>query len=92
MARKKPKLKKTIAGIKVPKELRKKGAELLETASSPGGRELIATGIVALAGLAAARKSGPLAATIGRQGTAHARTIADAVGDAAGVLMDKLAK
>lgn len=92
MAKKKPKLKKTIAGVKVPKELRKKGAEILETASSPGGRELIATGIVALAGLAATKKGGPLAAAIGREGSNHARTIANAVGDAAGVLMEKLSK
>jgi hypothetical protein len=57
MARKKSaKLPKRIAGVKIPKKLRKSGGKLIEAASTPAGRELIAAGLVA-AGSALAAKA-----------------------------------
>ncbi len=53
-----PKLPKRIAGVKLPKELRKSANILLATASSPIGREILASGVMALiAGAAAQRRS-----------------------------------
>lgn len=57
MAKKKnAKLPKKIAGVKIPKKLRKSGGKLIEAASTPAGRELIAAGLVA-AGSALAAKA-----------------------------------
>lgn len=57
MAKKKnAKLPKKIAGVKIPKKLRKSGGKLIEVASTPAGRELIAAGLVA-AGSALAAKA-----------------------------------
>jgi hypothetical protein len=54
----KPKLPKRIGGVKLTKELRKAGGKLIEKASSPIGRELIAAGLsmAAAAATAAAKK------------------------------------
>lgn len=48
------KLPKQIAGVKLPKELRKKGDALIAQASSPEGRAAIAKGVTVVAGAAAA--------------------------------------
>jgi hypothetical protein len=50
------KLPKKIAGVKIPKKLRKSGGKLIEAANTPAGRELIAAGLVA-AGTALAAKA-----------------------------------
>lgn len=50
-----PKLPKELAGVKIPKKLRKSGGKLLATVNTPLGRELMAAGLVA-AGAAMARK------------------------------------
>jgi len=50
------KLPKKIAGVKIPKKLRKSGGKLIEVANTPAGRELIAAGLVA-AGTALAAKA-----------------------------------
>ncbi|HEU4960123.1 MAG TPA: hypothetical protein VFT56_06915 [Sphingomonas sp.] len=58
MAKKKKKaarLPKHIAGVKIPKAIRKSGGVLLQQANTPLGRELIAAGLVA-AGAALAKK------------------------------------
>lgn len=48
MAKKsKTRLPKQIAGVKIPKKLRKSGGKLIEAAATPAGRELIAAGLVA---------------------------------------------
>lgn len=57
-SRKKPrpgKLPKQIAGIKIPKELRKSGEALIATAASPVGRELLRAGVAAVMAGAASR-------------------------------------
>lgn len=62
MAKKKPKkgkLPKEIAGIKIPKEVRKTGEALIATANSPAGRELLKSGAAAMiAGLATRMRAG----------------------------------
>lgn len=54
-----PKIPKRIAGVKLPKELRKSGNLLLETANSPVGRELLVSGLMAVVAGAAARRAAP---------------------------------
>lgn len=49
------KLPKTVAGIKIPKELRKSGEALIATAASPLGREVLMAGVAALVAGAASR-------------------------------------
>lgn len=68
MAKKSKKLPKKIAGVKIPKKMRKSGGELLARVNTPLGRELVAAGLVA-AGAAMAKK-----------GQAH-RTAARAAGE-----------
>lgn len=56
MAKKKAKkLPKTIAGVKLPKKVRKQGGALLAKVDTPLGRELLAAGLVA-AGAALAQR------------------------------------
>lgn len=50
------KIPKTVAGMKVPKKLRKKGKKLIAKANSPEGREAIAAGL-AIVGTALAAKA-----------------------------------
>ncbi len=49
-ATKTPKLPKTVAGIELPKELREQGAKLLELTKHPLVADIVAAGLVALAG------------------------------------------
>ncbi|RYD65623.1 MAG: hypothetical protein EOP58_07100, partial [Sphingomonadales bacterium] len=44
------KLPKTVAGIELPKELREQGAKLLELTKHPLVADIVAAGLVALAG------------------------------------------
>ena len=53
-AKPKVKIPKEIAGLKIPKELRKKGEALIEKANSPEGRQAIASGLAMVGGLVAA--------------------------------------
>lgn len=55
------KIPKTIAGVKIPKDLRKSGEALIATANSPVGRELIMTGVAAMIGAAATRMRSTMA-------------------------------
>lgn len=50
---KKVKLPKQVAGVKIPKEMRKRGELLIAQAQSEAGRAMIARGAATLAGLAA---------------------------------------
>lgn len=54
-AKKGAKIPKEIAGIKVPKKLRKKGEAIIEAAQSPLGREVMLSGFAALASAAVTR-------------------------------------
>lgn len=54
MTKKKGTLPKRIAGVKIPKELRRKGDALIEKANSPAGREAIAAGLTMAAAAASA--------------------------------------
>jgi hypothetical protein len=88
----KGKIPKTVAGVKVPKQIRKAGNEILDKANSPAGRELIATGIAALATAALAKsKAGKAAAhkveETAKAGAQDAGQLADALGAAASAAM-----
>lgn len=61
------KLPKTVAGIELPKELRKQGGKLLELARNPLVADLVAAGLVALA--ANVRNSGHSSAAAKTDGT-----------------------
>lgn len=50
------KIPKTVAGVKLPKKLRKQGKKLIAKANTPQGREAIAAGL-AIAGSAIAAKA-----------------------------------
>jgi hypothetical protein len=56
---KKVKLPKSVGGVKIPKDLRRKGEKLIggaiDTANSPKGREMLAMGLAAVATAAAAK-------------------------------------
>ncbi len=56
------KIPKTIAGIKIPKELRKSGEALIATAASPVGRQVLMTGLAAIVSKAATQMQQPRAA------------------------------
>lgn len=45
MTKKKGKVPKRIGGVKIPKELRRKGDALIDRVSSPAGREMLAAGL-----------------------------------------------
>ena len=51
---KKTKIPKRIAGVKLPKELRRTGEAILEKANSPQGREMLAAGLTMAAAAATA--------------------------------------
>lgn len=87
------KLPKHVAGFKVPKDLRKSGAKLIEAANSPVGRQVLAAGMTALAAAAAAR-SKPVreAAANAAETTADTAKVAtDAGMTQAGEIVDALA-
>ena len=67
------KLPKEIAGVKVPKALRKQGEALIAHAQGPAGRELMAAGLaVAAAAIAAKTGPGQAAAAKGEEAAAAA--------------------
>ena len=93
---KSPKIPKRIAGVKLPKELRKSGNLLLETASRSVGREILVSGLMAVIAGAAARRPAAAsptqpvappapASTIDPQeaGARAARQVIDMIGGAA---------
>lgn len=91
----KVKLPKRIAGIKVPKELRKQGEALLTKANSPEGRQAIASGLAMVAGVAAANAAKrPAAAPEPKasetpRGSGDAQQVVDAIGAAAEAVMGR---
>ncbi len=99
MAKKPGKLPKTIAGVKLPKKLRKTGGKLLATANSPRGRDVIASGLAwaaAAAATARAKAPTPPATPLAEGETAPSSAvidpgqIVDALSAAAGAFMDGL--
>lgn len=93
---------KEIGGIKVPKEARRAGEALIEKASSPAGRQALASGLAmaaSVAAAAAARQTRPSPARAaeadetrrdpGAAGT-EATRVADALGDAANAFMNRI--
>jgi hypothetical protein len=101
MAKKKKKaarLPKRIAGVKIPKAVRKSGGALLGQVNTPLGRELIAAGLVA-AGAALAKKDevrrgarlvAEEAEDAAELGARMASQIGDVVGAAANAALDRL--
>ena len=75
------KIPKQVAGVKVPKELRKAGAAILQTVNSPAGRQVIASGAVAVLTSVVARSRAARDTTPHRQSNGDG---ADAKADAAG--------
>jgi hypothetical protein len=55
------KIPKKVAGIKIPKKLRKSGEKLIEQAKSPQGQQVIASGLAIAAAIAAKKKAAPVA-------------------------------
>jgi len=74
------KIPKQVAGVKVPKELRKAGAAILQTVNSPAGRQVIASGAVAILTSVVARSRAARDTTPHRQSNGDG---ADAKADAA---------
>ena len=106
MSKKTGKIPKKVAGMKIPKALRKSGAKLLEQANTPKGREVIASGLAMVAAVAASRAKArhdaappstgtPTPAECG-EGTSSARAtvdpgeIVDALSAAAGAFVNGL--
>jgi hypothetical protein len=99
MAKTNAKLPKKIAGVKIPKKLRKSGNKLIEVANTPAGRELLAAGLVA-AGTALARaqkRRPPIEAATAEpeidpaeRGAQMAGQIGAAMGAAANAALDRL--
>lgn len=99
--KKKKRIPKTVAGVKVPKELRKAGEKLLDQAQRPETQAKIAGVLTMAAGAvaaAAARKRAEQAAPpqepraeahAGRTGT-DPQAVADAIGQAAEQVLSKL--
>ena len=94
-----PKLPKTIAGVKIPKDARKTANKALKAASSPAGRELIAAGLSMAVATAAARTRAArkteekVADTAGRAAAAGAhdmQALAETVGSIAASALEKL--
>jgi len=86
---------KKIGGLKIPKELRRAGEELLDKANSTMGREIIASGLTmaAAAASAAAMKHRMKAAPErkpGDAGTGDPRHVGDVVGDMAEAVLDRI--
>jgi hypothetical protein len=96
------KLPKDIAGVKIPKEWRKKGEKALAVASTPAGREVIAAGLsmaAAAAATAAARtktarkieaKAADVAGKAAEAGVKDMQVLADAVGSIAASALERL--
>jgi len=99
MAKKNAKLPKTVAGVKIPKKVRKSGNKLIEAVGTPMGRELLAAGLVAAgAALAKAQKerrqTEPAAAEpridAAERGAQMAGQIGAALGAAANAALDRV--
>lgn len=106
MTKKKGKVPKRIGGVKIPKELRRKGDALIDRANSPAGREMIAAGLSIAAAAASAAvvkaraereaRSAPPTPPVpptAPQGTHKAsdpQAIADAVGQATEMVLGRL--
>lgn len=76
-------LPKRIAGVKVPKALRKSGKSLLKMAETPVARQLIAAGLVAVAAAMTSsgegqRKTGKARRKLGRWAGARSREVNEA--------------
>lgn len=93
------KMPKDIGGFKVPKDLRKTGEAIIEKANSPEGRQVIAAGL-AMATTAAvaamerqkAKKPAepePAAQKPGDPGTQSPQAVADAIGQAAEMMLGR---
>lgn len=92
---------KEIGGMKVPKEARRAGEALIEKASSPAGRQALASGLAmaaTVAAAAAARQTRPHSSSpepgtakdgVGAGGTDAGR-VADALGEAAQAFMNRI--
>lgn len=77
MAKKnKAKLPKRIAGVKIPKTLRKSAPALGAFLATPAGREAVAAGLVAMAGALAGTKQGRHAVAAAGDSVADASTTA----------------
>jgi hypothetical protein len=97
-----PKLPKEVAGMKIPKEWRRKGEKALAAASTPAGREVIAAGLsmaAAAAASAAARtktarkmeaKAADVAGKAAEAGVKDMQVLADAVGSIAASALERL--
>lgn len=100
MAKAKRRIPKHVGGIKIPKDLRRKGEELLDRVDTPAGREMLATGIglAATAAVAAmAKKSAkahPAAAPArpGEPGIDPKHDLSDAIAGVASALQGLLAR
>lgn len=100
---KKGKLPKRVAGVKIPKPLRKRGEALIAQAQSPAGRAAIAKGaaavasVVAVAAQAAARAAEPRPGQSGDSDTAtrpatppRPDAVADAIGAGVEAVLGRL--
>jgi hypothetical protein len=93
MAKKKSKIPKKIAGVKIPKTLRKQGKGLAAMIDTPTGRALAAEVLMAVAGVLAGTKSGRKAAAHAVDDAADAATdLRDAVGVVGGTIADATRK
>jgi len=96
------KLPKRLAGVKIPKAIRRSGGALLQQANTPLGRELIAAGLVAAgaalakkdevrrAAKAAANQAEDTAEDAAELGARMASQIGGVVGAAANAALDRL--
>ncbi|MGQ9365283.1 hypothetical protein [Azospirillum sp. ST 5-10] len=80
------KLPKRIAGVKVPKHLRKSGGSLGSLLESPMARQILADALVAAAGALAANRGTRQA--VSHAGSGAAETVRDAAGAIAGVVAE----
>lgn len=77
MSKAKRRIPKQVGGIKIPKELRRKGEQLLDKVDTPAGREMLATGI----GLAATAAAAAIAKKSARRAEAVTTPAAPKPGD-----------
>jgi hypothetical protein len=100
--KKSTKLPKRIAGVKIPKKMRKQGGEFLARVNTPLGRELLAAGLVAAgaamskrdtvrkAAATAADEVEEVAEDAAAKGARVASQIGSVIGAAANAAMDRL--
>lgn len=86
------KLPKRIAGVKVPKALRRSGGQAIAWLSSPSAREIMASVLVAAAaGLASNKKIRRAAKSGAEDAASGASRIGEAIADAATAIMRRAA-